>query len=99
MIIDDDHIDQLLYTDKGIPHVYVPDHGVNMASCELHTRRLGVGRVLGPARQRVAAWLDHLATGRPCMLTTPREARDNLEVTLAIESAVKSGKTIKLPRT
>ena len=30
-IIDDDHLDQLLYTDKGIPHIYVPDHEVNMA--------------------------------------------------------------------
>src|SRR6201990_624467 len=30
MILDDDHTDQLMYTDKGVPHVYLPDHVVNM---------------------------------------------------------------------
>ncbi|HET6493405.1 MAG TPA: Gfo/Idh/MocA family oxidoreductase, partial [Burkholderiales bacterium] len=31
MMIDDDHMDHLLYSEKGIPHAYVPDHQVNMA--------------------------------------------------------------------
>lgn len=31
MLIDDDHMDQLLYSEKGIPHAYVPGHSVNMA--------------------------------------------------------------------
>ena len=31
MIIDDDHLDHILFSDKGIPHAYVPDHHVNMA--------------------------------------------------------------------
>ena len=31
MIIDDDHLDHLLYSEKGVPHAYVPDHGVKMA--------------------------------------------------------------------
>ena len=30
LIIDDDHTDQIMYTNKGIPHVYLPDHAVNM---------------------------------------------------------------------
>ena len=33
------------------------------------------------------AWLDHLATRQPFHLATPTEARQNLEVTLAIEEA------------
>jgi predicted dehydrogenase len=57
------------------------------------------GEFWGPLANETRNWLDHLATGRACVLTTAREARDNLDVTLAIESAVKSGKTIKLPRT
>jgi hypothetical protein len=31
LLVDDDHMDHLLYTEKGIPHAYVPDHQVNMA--------------------------------------------------------------------
>jgi hypothetical protein len=31
------------------------------------------------------------------VLATPREARNNLEVTLAIELAADSGKQVKLP--
>ena len=30
MILDDDHTDQLMYSEKGVPHVYLPDHSVNM---------------------------------------------------------------------
>src|SRR5262249_55224608 len=30
MIIDDDHLDHLLFSEKGIPHAYVPDHTVDM---------------------------------------------------------------------
>jgi hypothetical protein len=30
MILDDDHTDQLMYSEKGMPHVYLPDHNVNM---------------------------------------------------------------------
>src|SRR5207253_6293925 len=31
MIIDDDHMEHVLYSEKGIPHAYVPDHQVNLA--------------------------------------------------------------------
>src|SRR6267142_4686671 len=39
MILDDDHTDQLMYSEKGVPHVYLPDHSVNMRS-EEHTSEL-----------------------------------------------------------
>ena len=55
MILDDDHTDQLMYSEKGMPHVYLPDqereHGV---PAERHAGRLGARRVLGPDRQRDA---------------------------------------------
>ena len=55
MIIDDDHMDHLLYSEKGIPHAYVPDHGVEDGlPRQQHRGRLGDGRFLGPARQRDA---------------------------------------------
>ena len=32
LIIDDDHLDQLMFSEKGVPHGYVPEHQVNMRS-------------------------------------------------------------------
>lgn len=98
LFIDDDHLDQLLYTERGIPHVYIPDHTVNMAF--LGSSAPGdwaVGDFWGPLANETRAWLDHLSTGRPCALTTAQEARANLEVTLAIEEAVASGACVRLP--
>ncbi|MDB5808131.1 MAG: hypothetical protein JWN94_253 [Betaproteobacteria bacterium] len=96
-LIDDDHLDQLLYTDRGIPHIYVPNHSVNMAF--LSSSAPGdwaAGDFWGPLANETRGWLDHLATGRDCALTTAQEARDNLAITLAIEHAVESGSTVKV---
>jgi len=98
-IIDDDHLEQLLYTDRGIPHIYIPDHTVNMAF--LGSSAPGdwaVGDFWGPLANETRSWLDHLATGRECALATAREARDNLQITLAIEEAVRSHKCVHLTR-
>ena len=98
MILDDDHTDQLMYTNKGIPHVYLPDHQVNMVFLQSGTPGdWALGEFWGPIANETRAWLDHLATGKPCALATAREARANLEVTLAIERSVASGSTVKLP--
>ena len=98
MIIDDDHMDHVLYSEKGIPHAYVPDHGVKMAF--LGSNSAGdwaVGDFWGPLGNETRAWLDHLATGAPTVHTTPEQARINLETTIAIERAVASGQSIRLP--
>lgn len=98
MILDDDHTDQLMYTNKGIPHVYLPDHQVNMVFLQSGTPGdWALGEFWGPLANETRAWLDHLAVGKPCVLATAREARDNLEVTLAIERSVASGTTVTLP--
>jgi len=98
MIIDDDHMDHLLYSEKGIPHAYVPDHGVKMAFLGSNTAGdWAVGDFWGPLGNETRAWLDHLATGAPTVHTTPQQARINLETTIAIERAVKSGQPVRLP--
>lgn len=100
LMIDDDHLDQLMYTERGIPHIYVPDLTVNMAF--LGSSAPGdwaAGDFWGPLASETRHWLDHVATGRPCTLATPREARSNLAITLAIEEAVASGKTVRLAET
>lgn len=98
MMIDDDHMDHLLYSEKGIPHAYVPDHQVNMAFLGSNTAGdWAVGDFWGPLGNETRSWLDHLVTGSPTVHTTPEQARINLETTIAIERAVATGKAIRLP--
>jgi predicted dehydrogenase len=98
MIIDDDHLDHLLFSEKGIPHAYVPDHAVEMAFLGSNTAGdWAVGDFWGPLGNETRAWLDHLATGAPTVHCTPEQARINLETTIAIERAVASGQSVRLP--
>src|SRR5438552_16947342 len=98
MIIDDDHLDHLLFSEQGIPHAYVPDHQVNMAFLGSNTAGdWAVGDFWGPLGNETRAWLDHLATGAQTVHTTPAQARINLETTIAIERAVASGQSVHLP--
>ena len=98
IILDDDHTDQIMYTNKGIPHVYLPDHTVNMVFLQSGTPGdWALGEFWGPIANETRAWLNHLATGKPCVLATPREARATLEATLAIELSVESGQPVRLP--
>ena len=98
MILDDDHTDQLMYTNKGIPHVYLPDHFVNMVFLQSGTPGdWALGEFWGPIANETRAWLDHLVSGSPTVQTTPQQARINLEATLAIVRAVQTGKPVTLP--
>ena len=98
MIIDDDHLDHLLYSEKGIPHAYIPDHNLNMAFLGSTTPGdWAAGEFWGPLANETRAWLDHLVTGNPIVHTTPEQARINLETTIAIVRAVETGKPVRLP--
>jgi myo-inositol 2-dehydrogenase / D-chiro-inositol 1-dehydrogenase len=98
MILDDDHTDQLMYSEKGIPHVYLPDHTVNMVFLQSGTPGdWALGEFWGPIANETRAWLDYLAMGKPCALATPQEARANLEATLAIEHSAATGRAVTLP--
>ncbi|OGA53542.1 MAG: hypothetical protein A3G24_17530 [Betaproteobacteria bacterium RIFCSPLOWO2_12_FULL_62_13] len=98
MILDDDHTDQLMYSEKGVPHVYLPDHTVNMVFLQSGTPGdWALGEFWGPIANETRAWLDHLSMGKPCVLATPQEARATLEATLAIEHSIASGRAVTLP--
>jgi predicted dehydrogenase len=100
MIIDDDHLDHLFFSERGIPHAYVPDHQVEMAFLGSNTAGdWAVGDFWGPLANETRAWLDHLATGAPTVHTTPEQARINLETTIAIERAAATGESVRLPLT
>jgi predicted dehydrogenase len=97
MIIDDDHMDHLLYSDRGVPHAYVPDHQVNMAFLGSNTAGdWAVGDFWGPLGNETRAWLDSLVTGAPTVHTTPGQARLNLETTLAIERSAQTGEAVRI---
>jgi predicted dehydrogenase len=98
MILDDDHTDQLMYSEKGVPHVYLPEHSVNMVFLQSGTPGdWALGDFLGPVASETRAWLDHVALGRPCSLATAPEARRTLEVTLAIDRSAASRKPVAVP--
>jgi predicted dehydrogenase len=98
MILDDDHTDQVMYSDKGIPHVYLPDHVVNAVFLSSGTPGdWALGEFIGPVATETRAWLDHLSTGKVCNLASVETARATLEATLAIERAARTGTTVTLP--
>jgi predicted dehydrogenase len=98
LLLDDDHTDQILYTDRGIPRSYVPGLDLNMAFLgSSSSGDWALGDFWGPLASETRAWLDHLATGRPCALASAAAARQTLEVTLAIERSAHSGKIVRLP--
>lgn len=98
MLFDEERKDQILYTDRGFPHGYVPGHSVNMAFLSsTSSGDWALGDFWGPLADETRAWLDHLSTGRACALATPEEARTTLEVTLAIEKAARTGETVRFP--
>ena len=97
LILNDDHTDELLITNKGIPHAYIPDLQFNTAFLSSSTPgNWHLGDYWGPVADESRVWLDHLSRGRPCPMATPREARVNLEITLAIEESAKTGKMVRL---
>ncbi len=98
LMLDEDHKDELLYTDKGIPHAYIPGHSVNMAFLSSTTPGdWALGDYWGPLLDETRSWLDHLVTGRPCHLATAEQARQTLEVTIAIEKSARTREAVKLP--
>lgn len=98
ILLDEDHKEHIIYTNRGISHGYVPGHDVNMAF--LGTSSSGdfaLGDFWGPQADETRGWLDYLSTGRPCILPRPEEGLRTLEVTLAIERAVETKQSVTLP--
>jgi hypothetical protein len=76
MIIDDDHMEHLIFSEKGIPHPHVPGHAVNLAFLGSNSAgdwalgrflgaRLGTKRAVGSTSSRLA--------GRACMPPRSRQ--------------------------
>lgn len=97
LILNDDHTDELLVTNKGIPHAYIPDLEFKTAFLSSSTPgNWHLDDYWGPVADESRVWLDHLSRGRPCPMATPREARQTLEITLAIEESARTGEAVRL---
>lgn len=98
IILDGDHADQIMYSEHAVPHVHLPDQDAKLVFLGSSTPgSWALGDFWGPLADETRAWLDHLVTGRPCALTTPQEARSNLEITLAIDRSAHERRVIRLP--
>jgi predicted dehydrogenase len=98
LIIDDDHTDQLMYSEHQAPHVYIPEHNVNMVFLGSGTPGdWALGEFHGPVAAETRAWLDRLSMGRPCVLATAQDARRTIEITVAIERSLRTGMPVTLP--
>ena len=98
LMIDGDNTDEILYTEKGVPHVHLANQDANMLFPGSSTPgSWAVGDFWGPLATETRAWLDYLTTGRPCVLATADDARRNLEISLAIQRSEQCGEKVRLP--
>lgn len=98
ILLDVDNKDSLLFTDKGVPHAYVPGHSVDLLFMQSNSSGdWAMGDYWGPVANETRSWLDHLATGAPCVHTTAREGRETLALTLAIDESARTGRIVTLP--
>ena len=97
LLINDDHTDQILQTEAGFPHVYLPGEHYETVFLESSTPGdWALGDFLGPIADETRSWLDYLSTGKPCHLATPADARRTWAVTLAIEESARSGRIVQV---
>ena len=97
MLLDDDHTDQLMYSERGADHVYIPGHSANMVFLGSGTPGdWALGEFWGPVATETAGWLDHLSMGRTCLLATAADARKVVEITMAIERSLRTRKAVDI---
>lgn len=97
LILNDDHTDELLITNRSIPHAYIP--GLEFSTAFLSSSTPGnwhLGDYWGPVADETRVWLDHHSRGRPCPIATAADARLNLAITLAIEESAATGLVVRL---
>ena len=97
ILLDADNKDSVLYSDKGIPHAYVPDHDPKMLFMQTNSSGdWALDDFWGPIANETRSWLDHLVTGLSCPHTTIEEGLKTLKITLAIEESARTGAAVKI---
>lgn len=97
LMIDDDHRDQMLFTEQGYQNTYATSQEMKFAFLGSRTTGEWVGDTMfGRLANETRAWVDGLITGTDCHLTTVQEARTVLAVTLAIEESLATGEAVPI---
>ena len=97
ILLDADNKDSVLYSDKGIPHAYVPDHDPKMLFMQTNSSGdWALDDFWGPIANETRSWLDHLVKGLSCPHTTIEEGLKTLKITLAIEESARTGAAVKI---
>lgn len=97
LMVDDDHRDQILYSEHGYQNAYIDEQNVKLAF--LGSRSSGEwadGRMFGRIADETRAWLDHLTAGTAIHHATPESAYRTLLVTRAIDEAARTRSAIAL---
>jgi predicted dehydrogenase len=98
LMIDDDHRDQMLFTEHGYSNAYTKQE-LNFAFLGSRTTGEWVGDTMfGRLANETRAWIDNLVTGTESYLTTVQDARTVLAVTLAIEESLSTGQSVQVSR-
>lgn len=99
VLIDDDHKEQMLFSEEGYRNAYVREQELNFVFLGSRTSgEWAQGKMFGRIADETRAWLDYLTVGAPCHLTTGPEALVTLAATLAIEEASRTGETVRVDR-
>jgi predicted dehydrogenase len=91
LLIDDDHRDQILFTEQGYRNQYLASQELNLVF--LGSRTSGEwadGRMFGRIADETRAWLDHLTAGTPSHHAEPLDAYRTLLATRALDEAARS---------
>lgn len=97
LLIDDDHRDQMLFTEEGYRNSYATHQELNFAFLGSRTTGEWVGDTMfGRLANETRAWFDHLITGVDCHLTTVEEAHRVLATTLAMEESLETGQAVRI---
>lgn len=97
LMIDDDHRDQMMYSEHGYQNTYATAQEMNFAFLGSRTTGEWVGDTMfGRLANETRAWIDGLVTGADCHLTTVEHARGVLAVTLAMERSLATGDAVEV---
>lgn len=97
LMIDDDHRDQMMYSEHGYQNTYATAQEMNFAFLGSRTTGEWVGDTMfGRLANETRAWLDGLVTGAESHLTTLEHARGVLAVTLAMEESLATGRPVEI---
>lgn len=98
MFVSDRHEDFLLCTSEAVPSSYIPATSVKVAYPESGMAgEWSLGRFNGPMSYETELFLEHLTQGTKVPNATGREARNTLEMCLAIDLSADKGVPIELP--